>query len=383
VDAADFERLGVYDPAAPDAVDQLRLLAFLAQHGASEDELVAAAATGRLGGLATELAIRGGAATIGFDVLAQRASISREEATRLWMALGFADPDAVPPRLTNAEVEALQSLVGVAQELFGEQTTLGIARVVGNTASRLAEAIVDSLRVEYEAPRLAAGDDYSDVIAYFAGLVNRELDLFLAAFRAVLRRHIQVVASGRWSFDPDARTARRELVVGFVDVVGYTALSRTMLPRELSQLLDRFETIVADAVSRRSGRLVKLIGDGAMIASNDAAEACRLGLELADAFAREPELPEVRVGLAGGEVIAMFGDYFGEVVNLAARLVAVADASGVVVSEDVREAAAGAFSFDELAIGELKGFASAPRAFRVRARAAGRPGSGTSAGAAG
>jgi class 3 adenylate cyclase len=367
VDAADFERLGVYDPAAEDAEERLRLLTFLAQHGADEDELVAAATTGSLGGLATELVIRGGAATIGFDDLARRADVTHDEAARIWMAFGFADPDAVPPRLTEAEAEALRVLVGLGRNMFGEQTALGIARVVGGTSARLAEALVDSFRVEYEAPRLAAGEDYSDVIAHYAGLINRELDQFLTAFRAVLRRHIQVVASGRWSFDPEARTARRELVVGFVDVVGYTALSRTLPPRELSWLLDRFETIVADAVSRRSGRLVKLIGDGAMIASTDAAEACRLGLELADAFAREPELPEIRVGLAGGEVIAILGDYFGEVVNLAARLVAVADASAVVVSDAVRAAAAGAFAFDEIAVGELKGFASAPRAFRVRA----------------
>src|SRR5437764_409949 len=60
VDAADFERLGVYHPGAADAGDRLRLLTFLAQHGASADELVAAESTGRLGGLATELAIRGG-----------------------------------------------------------------------------------------------------------------------------------------------------------------------------------------------------------------------------------------------------------------------------------------------------------------------------------
>ena len=59
-------------------------------------------------------------------------------------------------------------------------------------------------------PRLAAGEDYSSVIAYFVGLIDRELDLFLAAFAAVFRRHMQVVASGRWSFDEEAKTARRK-----------------------------------------------------------------------------------------------------------------------------------------------------------------------------
>jgi len=381
VDAADFERLGVYDPAASNAEDRLRLLTLLAQQGATEEDLVAATSEARLGGLATELAMRGGGPTVDFDDLAERAGMEHDDAARVWMALGFADPDTVPPRLSETEAEALRILVGLGREMFGEQTSLGLARVVGSTAARLAEALVDSLRVEYEAPRLITGEDYSSVIAYFVGLIDRELDLFLAAFGAVFRRHMQVVASGRWSFDEEAKTARRDLIVGFVDLVGYTALARTLHPRELSQLLNRFETVVADAVSRRGGRLVKLIGDGAMIASTDAAEACRLGLELADAFAREPELPEIRVGLAAGEVIAIMGDYFGEVVNLAARLVAVAEASAVVVSDDVRAAAGDAFGFEELTVGELKGFASTPRAFR--ARAAGRPGSGTSAGAAG
>ena len=365
VDAADFERLGIYDPAAPGAEDRLRLLTFLAEAGAAEDELAAAAAAGRLGGLATELAIRRGAATLDFTALAERAGLERDTAARFWMALGFADPDVVAPRLSAAEADAVKGLLGLGKELFGEQMSLGIARTAGGAASRLAEALVDALRVEYEMPRLAAGEDYSSVIAYFVRLIDRELDVFLSAFGAVLRRHIQLVASGRWSFDEQAGTARRDLVVGFVDMAGYTALSRTLHPREFSQLVDRFESVVADAVSRRGGRLVKLIGDGAMVASTDAAEACRLARELVDAFAAAPDLPEVRVGLAAGQVIAMLGDYFGEVVNLAARLVAIAETSAVVVSEDVRGAAGDGFDFEPVALDELKGFTEVPRAYRL------------------
>src|SRR5205823_123673 len=110
VEPTDFERLGIYDPEAPGAEDHLKLLTFLTERGAGEDELVAAARAGRLGGLATELAVRRGAATLDFEEVARRIRLEPEAAARYWMALGFADPAVVEPRATVVEAEALGRL---------------------------------------------------------------------------------------------------------------------------------------------------------------------------------------------------------------------------------------------------------------------------------
>lgn len=96
-----------------------------------------------------------------------------------------------------------------------------------------------------------------------------------------------------------------------------------------------------DTVTRSGGRVVKLIGDEVLFTAPGAPEAARIALEIAAACERHDLLPELRIGLAGGEVMLRDGDVFGPVVNLAARVVktaqpgevlatlAVADASGL------------------------------------------------------
>ena len=97
-------------------------------------------------------------------------------------------------------------------------------------------------------------------------------------------------------------------------------------------MVRRFEEQVWDLVTRAGGRVVKLIGDEAMFVVEDVARACDVGL----AFVEASPHP-VRVGLACGPVVGLYGDYYGETVNLAARLVRAATPSTLVVSESVRE----------------------------------------------
>ena len=340
MDAFDLERLGIYDPSAPDAQDRLRLLEFLAGSGAGEGELVDAAATNSLGALALELALCGPELGFSFDDASRDAGLDKESASALWRALGFADPQGSPLRLSSAEADALALLARASHDLLGQAATVGVARVLGAGAARLAEALVDAMRVQFEMPKRSAGVDYSEVVAQYTELARSQLGSLLAVFDAVFRRHMVAVASGNWSFDAEALAAQRELVVGFVDIEGYTSLSRTLSSRELADLVGQFETIVTDTLARHPARLIKLIGDAAMIVCEDAREGCRLALEIVGQFGAGLGLPAVRVGLAAGPVIALRGDYFGDVVNLASRLAGIARPSSVVVDDGVKRIAA-------------------------------------------
>jgi len=114
-------------------------------------------------------------------------------------------------------------------------------------------------------------------------------------------------------------------------------------------------------VTRSGGRLVKLIGDEAMFSFIDSRVAVATAMELVG----ESSNP-VRVGLAFGDVVAMHGDYFGPTVNLAARLVAAAKPSTVVVSTSMPALARGAFEFVSVDTGPLRGFPDVTTAFEVR-----------------
>lgn len=345
--------------------DRGKLLAYLAGLGASDADIAEASAANALGALALDLALRPPGGMVEFDDALVQAGIDVDDARRLWRALGFPDPLVAPPRLAPDEVEALRLISVAARELLGPDATLGVARVMGTATSRLAEALIDSFRTQFEMPQRAAGAAYSDVVEQYGAVARELLPPFLAAMGSVFRRHLVDVAAGGWTFDAEGSTARRDLVVGFADLVGYTALSRTLSSGSLARLVGRFEEIVSEGLAEYGGRLVKLIGDGAMFVVDDAGQACAIALDLVAQADGTEDVPPLRVGLAAGGVVAMSGDYYGEVVNLAARLLALAEPSTVVVDEAVRGRVAEGFAFAPVAPTAVKGFDVAPQAYRV------------------
>jgi class 3 adenylate cyclase len=104
----------------------------------------------------------------------------------------------------------------------------------------------------------------------------------------------------------------------------------------------------------------KLIGDEAMIVFEEPTRACRVGLDLIDVS----EHP-VRIGVAHSTVVSLYGDYYGETVNLAARLVNRADPSTLLASELVRNRAGRGFAFEALEPLSLKGFADSVPVFQA------------------
>jgi adenylate cyclase len=102
-----------------------------------------------------------------------------------------------------------------------------------------------------------------------------------------------------------------------------------------------------------------------MFVLEDQHRACELALELASALGADERPLTVRIGLASGEVVAHHGDYYGEVVNLAARLVKVADPGEVLVSRSVAEKVSGAIGLEEVQTPPLKGYDRGVSAFRL------------------
>jgi adenylate cyclase len=149
------------------------------------------------------------------------------------------------------------------------------------------------------------------------------------------------------------------LTVGFADMVGFTLLSQHLQEDELGAVVQRFEDISYDTVGMLGGRVVKMIGDEVMFVVDDATAAIRIGLALAEAYADDDLLSDVRVGLAMGPVLVREGDYFGATVNLASRIVNIANPGTVLVSESLHERlnaeAPGEFSSRPLGRQVLKG----------------------------
>ena len=180
-------------------------------------------------------------------------------------------------------------------------------------------------------PQLSTGAAYAEVAESYTGIVREQLPSFLEALAAVFRRHLVNASYQTWSTDTEQAAVTMERTICFADLVGSTELLSSSSVREMATLLRRFEEQVWDLVSARGGRVVKLIGDEAMIVFAEPALACRVALDLI-AVSEHP----VRIGIAQGTVVSLYGDYYGAIVNLAARLVNEADPSSLLVSEGVR-----------------------------------------------
>jgi adenylate cyclase len=127
------------------------------------------------------------------------------------------------------------------------------------------------------------------------------------------------------------------MAVGFVDMVGFTMLSQHLADSELAAVVARFEELARDTVTSLGGRVVKMIGDEAMFVVPTAPDAARIGLTLAEAYADDELLSDVRVALSVGPVLHQDGDYYGPVVNVASRLVGIANPGTVLMTDEFRQ----------------------------------------------
>ncbi|CAN5890753.1 adenylate/guanylate cyclase domain-containing protein [soil metagenome] len=170
----------------------------------------------------------------------------------------------------------------------------------------------------------------------------------------------------------------------FADLVGFTSLADSDEDAALTTV-GEFQVAGRAAVEGRGGRVVKFLGDGALAEFASA----RAALALCASFSAsgDPGATAIRVGLHVGEVAgAPDGDVYGDGVNLAARLQAVAAPGEVVVSEDAARALrhSKGFRFDPVGARELKGYEHPTRVYRaIPAEAgAGRSIAGPASGAA-
>jgi adenylate cyclase len=197
--------------------------------------------------------------------------------------------------------------------------------------ARVASALIDAVSSQASEALSEPEADLEPIATYAGGF----LPMFPEVLEQVWRRHLQVAARRRLlRGDPEGGSGQ---VVGFADLVGFTALAQQVSDAELAEVVDQFEQLAYDVVIAGGGRVVKMIGDEVMFLVEDPVAAAEIALGLADASRDAAELSDVRVGLAVGPVLEREGDAFGATVNLASRATGIAYPGTVVVSPELRK----------------------------------------------
>ncbi|HLM07586.1 MAG TPA: adenylate/guanylate cyclase domain-containing protein [Blastococcus sp.] len=266
--------------------------------------------------------------------VAELSGMPLERTQRLWRALGFPDAADDDPAFTDADIEALGVLSRLIDSGFVDPSTeASIARAMGQALSRLADWQTDMLADTLL--RAAASADHREVTATDAVEAAKALLPELRRVQDyVWRRHLAANADRLLSAAGPGD--RRELAVGFADLVGYTSRSRGMGGRELGVMIEDFESIAAEVIARHHGRVVKTVGDGVLFTAVGAVDAVEIGLELPEAWEAE-DRPPLRVGAAFGAVLTRLGDVYSPVVNLASRLTSVARPSTLLVDRELAQ----------------------------------------------
>jgi class 3 adenylate cyclase len=328
------------------------LRAWLVAHGATVEQIEMLEREGHREGLASDLVLSRGASLSARDV-ARRAGLDVDTVLAIYRDFGISVPDANAPQFTDDDVTLVTQLVQVGKS--GIATVEELQRVVAGAMERIAEAAV-AIYVqgpEEELRRRGATPlEHAEKNAKATELVM-QLGVGLAP---VFRQHmLQAIARQRVA---QSRVSRRELArlaIGFVDLVGSTTMQARLDPAELGALVTRFETRAFEVIGAGGGRLVKFIGDEIMVATVDPIAGCHIVLDLVEAFTDDGTQP--RGGLVFGEVLFRHGDYYGPVVNLAARLVDTAIPGEVLVDASVAEEAKDeGLSFEPAGRRQVKGF---------------------------
>ena len=113
-------------------------------------------------------------------------------------------------------------------------------------------------------------------------------------------------------------------------------------------------------------RIVKLIGDAVMLVSPEPEPMLDATLRLVELAAEDEAFPPLRAGIACGQAVHRWGDWFGTPVNLASRLTTRARPSTVLVVEEIRDAVTEGYEFSDAGRKKLKGFSAPVHAYRAR-----------------
>ena len=119
----------------------------------------------------------------------------------------------------------------------------------------------------------------------------------------------------------------------FADIVGYTSMMEEN-ENDAVQKINRFREAVELIAEELNGKIIQYYGDGSLLLFNSSTDAAEFAKLLQEDLHDEPGVP-VRIGIHMGDVLIHTGNVFGDVVNIASRIQALAPAGGIYISEVV------------------------------------------------
>jgi adenylate cyclase len=362
----DFEAEGLLEGLEGEEREARReLLEQLSDAGVSDEELKKAVEEDRLALLPVEQALSGDAELTSAEV-AERAGVSEDFVRRHRRALGLPLTGEDQRAFTEEDVEAIGNVKRFIDAGLDEEGVEEVTRVLGESQSRVARAVADLTARSLLRPGVTERDlglGFAAAARELGPLLGDELAyVFKLHLREIVRNEMVSRAELVSGELPGAETIN----VSFADLVGFTKLGEELPPEEIGRVAGRLGELAAD-VAEPPVKLVKTIGDAAMLVSPDAGALVGVTLDLVKAADDAGEdFPMLRAGVARGDAIGRGGDWYGRPVNVASRVTGVARPGSVLTTEGVQEEAEDAFDWSFAGKKRLKGVKEPLPLFRAR-----------------
>jgi class 3 adenylate cyclase len=258
----------------------------------------------------------------------------------LFGAFGLARPNA-DTHLGSAEEELLSRVLEIVAASEPD-LILRAARIFGEGARRTTEAVVaiydEAAQRMHDVPRVPVGPAYEQLVRPWAAFA--QLAPVLAGWLTAEHLSVAIDAYSVGHTEQMLATAGHvparqpaPPAIAFIDVSGFTRLAQERGDEEAAQVALDLGELSRAVAGKHGGRLVKLLGDGALIRFDDVASAVHACLELLTAMPRA-RLPPGHAGICAGPIVARDGDVFGRTVNLAARLSDLAAPGQIYMTEE-------------------------------------------------
>lgn len=356
--------VGGLEGAAREA--RVALLEQLLADGVPLDELRRAVAEDRLVLLPVERELEGRGERLTAAEVAERAALEPELFERIGRSLGLALAEPGERVYGELDVEAARAVKRFMDAGFDERSILEVNRAMGQALSQLARTVAEATTRLL----LREGGTERDMALRLAAAQRELFPVLGSVMEYVLRRHQLELARQEAVTAAEIAEGRlagaRRTAVAFADLVGFTRLGEELPPEEVGTLAERLNDLALEAATPPV-RLVKMIGDAAMLASHDPDALLEAALALVERGEEEGgDFPQLRAGVAYGEALARAGDLYGRPVNLASRVTAIARPGSVLATAEVRESVRGEYAWSAAGRRRIKGVRGAVSLHRVR-----------------
>ena len=352
------------------AAAHARIVARLREQGHSLEEIKKAGEDGRLAfGYVDEL-FPPSEGTYELSRVAAETGLEEALIERLWRAMGF--PAWMLDHLREEDVEALRYMAAVLEAGFPLVAFLQVLNVYGQSLRQLADAEARLFTLYVHEPLIRDNVPSTEMAEELGSLIEEILPqttpLMVYLHRNFLRHFVEqgVIAYMESELGEQRESlGQLRVAIAFADLVGFVRFTEEAGEEEAVDLVETFVTSIEESLPG-SARVVKNIGDGVMIVGNDPVALTDWAIGFQEGF--EPR-SQPRVAVHYGHTLYRDGDYFGRNVNLAARVVARAQAGEVLVTEPVVGAVGGRTDlvFEPIGDVQLKGFSEPTALYLARA----------------